>query len=795
MSAEDSSGQKQDEPGPGPRYDVIAAGRRYQATRAALVLFAYCVFVALTLLASQWGGNAPVDGSGAAGFALGAIALLLLVSFLVRTGGARAAANEARKVADPIPDKTVKTVERDVERAPEGTVVCCSGGGIKAASFTMGALQALEDARILSGAETVYGVSGGGYMAAAWAVRRKDTSWAGLEWDRDQLATLRARTNYISAPGRARFDLLMSVTFGVLINVLLLGGLGATVGWLVGRFAVASGLASSGIPAHYERIGANAWVLVPGMVLLLLTFVCFLVTRFRPRRVRGGTEGSQSPRSGPRGSERSRSAPRSPAVDGARFLSELPNALFSLAILYFVAVPGLIWLSSRTPVVHISDADGLLQNKDAVVGLITIFSAALGLSRSGAKALAQPEGPLAQAWLVVRRFVAPWVAIVIVAGVIYWFTARVTAREIAQPLSGAAVWLAASCLLVAVSVVSWARSANSTSLYAFYRDRLEYAYLGTGSDDPAAQEPHELQKQPGLALVATANATSGSALPTGRNGAPFVLSSQVGYPGGFPKTDHHQVPASRYFLQGTTPIGVADAMAISGAAVAPQAGRETKRIGAYRVLLALANIRLGVWAPNPYYLRHGSTDTGLLDRALLDLNRRMDRPGPLHIVQEAFGALRLDQPYLYLTDGGHYDNLGLVVALAGRPSTIYLLDGSGDTEDSFDAVGDAISSARMDLDVEVTFDPTPMRRGERKYPQSSSVLMWARYPGGTRCRIVYIKALLTEGLTFDLYSYRRRNPGFPTALRRLESLDEFDFEAYRQLGHCAAQEAVRTLNT
>ena len=45
---------------------------------------------------------------------------------------------------------------------------------------------------------------------------------------------------------------------------------------------------------------------------------------------------------------------------------------------------------------------------------------------------------------------------------------------------------------------------------------------------------------------------------------------------------------------------VAAAMAASAAAFSPRVGRMNGRVRPYRMLLALANARLGVWLPNPY---------------------------------------------------------------------------------------------------------------------------------------------------------------------------------------------------
>ena len=48
--------------------------------------------------------------------------------------------------------------------------LCCSGGGIRSASYCLGALQRLEQAGLLDKAKLILGVSGGSYVAASRAL-------------------------------------------------------------------------------------------------------------------------------------------------------------------------------------------------------------------------------------------------------------------------------------------------------------------------------------------------------------------------------------------------------------------------------------------------------------------------------------------------------------------------------------------------------------------------------------------------------------------------------------------------
>ncbi|HWO46494.1 MAG TPA: patatin-like phospholipase family protein, partial [Solirubrobacterales bacterium] len=61
-----------------------------------------------------------------------------------------------------------------VEPAEEGKIgIACSGGGIRSASFNLGALQALQDKGLLKKSRYLAAVSGGSYIAAAFCMVRK----------------------------------------------------------------------------------------------------------------------------------------------------------------------------------------------------------------------------------------------------------------------------------------------------------------------------------------------------------------------------------------------------------------------------------------------------------------------------------------------------------------------------------------------------------------------------------------------------------------------------------------------
>src|SRR5215475_16014566 len=72
-------------------------------------------------------------------------------------------------------DSTTTSVIKDVpwplgKPSPGDWAVCCSGGGIRSATYCLGGLQALEEGALLRRAKWIVGVSGGSYIAASRAL-------------------------------------------------------------------------------------------------------------------------------------------------------------------------------------------------------------------------------------------------------------------------------------------------------------------------------------------------------------------------------------------------------------------------------------------------------------------------------------------------------------------------------------------------------------------------------------------------------------------------------------------------
>ena len=289
-----------------------------------------------------------------------------------------------------------------------------------------------------------------------------------------------------------------------------------------------------------------------------------------------------------------------------------------------------------------------------------------------------------------------------------------------------------------------------------------------------------------------------------------------------------------------------DVSAISGAAVSPLMGSMTKH--AYRILLTATNVRLGVWLPHPalirdarrlidehrtgqgwerrplllllwYLLPHPFWDRrpernsgreALLWAHVLRLRLRGGRSGALWyramqptlglLWAEAAGRLSYRSTWMYVTDGGHYDNLGLVEALRRGASNIVVLDASGDKADTWFTLGGAIALARTDAGVDIKLDPTTMVRGGRGLAAGQVVHPWVHgrfrrpqpVPGlPTEGDIWVCKLGWWAGAPWDVVAYAKSHSTFPGDSTVEQLYDAPEFGAYQQLGTATVRDAAR----
>src|SRR5205823_1122534 len=86
------------------------------------------------------------------------------------------------------------------------------------------------------------------------------------------------------------------------------------------------------------------------------------------------------------------------------------------------------------------------------------------------------------------------------------------------------------------------------------------------------------------------------------------------------------------------------------------------------------------------------------------------------ILAEMFGDTTDSHPYIYLSDGGHFENLGLYEMVLRRRKTIIVSDAGCDADYAFEDLGNAIRKIRVDLGV-----PIEMHEPMYLYPRKDDV--------------------------------------------------------------------------
>jgi len=244
-------------------------------------------------------------------------------------------------------------------------------------------------------------------------------------------------------------------------------------------------------------------------------------------------------------------------------------------------------------------------------------------------------------------------------------------------------------------------------------------------------------------------------------------------------------------LSGFKNMSLAQAASISAAAVSPNMGMMTNRT--MSIVTTLFNARLGCWVPNPNLRRFHW------------LRRWIMQPPPLLYWKEMFGLASYRDAFIYLSDGGHFENLGIYELLRRRCKYIIAVDGTGERSGkeplTFGGLGIPLRSARIDFGALVDIDLRPMMRdpvtgqvkshfavGRIRYPKRDG--HGSGEPGDSDSGIlVFIKAGRVEGPTPpDIINYNYEiNPDFPHDTTADQQFDEPQFESYRELGFLAGR--------
>jgi hypothetical protein len=364
-----------------------------------------------------------------------------------------------------------------------------------------------------------------------------------------------------------------------------------------------------------------------------------------------------------------------------------------------------------------------------------------------------------------------------------------------------AIELFLGAILLAI-FASWLIGVNRFSIHALYRDRITRAYLGASNtnrkDNPfTGFDPNdnifidELRALPRPLHVVNMclNLTGGDNLAWQERKAESFTASplhcgslNLGYR-----------PSKEY--GGPDGMKLGTAVGISGAAASPNQGYHSSP--ALALLMTFFNVRLGWWLGNPK-----NDTTYKLANPTSSL-----RP----LLAEAFGMSDAKNPYIYLSDGGHFENLGFYEMVLRRCHHIVISDAGMDDKFIFDDLGMAIRKIYIDFGIRVIienvrlFPRDPEReRGEKKWENpkycATGRIIYSDVdgPNAPEGRFVYIKPVFYGNEPKDIFNYAMADEKFPHDPTLSDQFfSESQLESYRGLGVYAVQQftAGKTINT
>jgi hypothetical protein len=356
-------------------------------------------------------------------------------------------------------------------------------------------------------------------------------------------------------------------------------------------------------------------------------------------------------------------------------------------------------------------------------------------------------------------------------------------------------WSLPVLLLAGAVLMGLIVNVNRFSLHGLYRNRLVRAYLGashtkrkpdpfTGFDAADNLRMHKLRPTTGpQKLLPIVNVTlnllrNGKLAWQERKAESFSITPY--FCGNF----HEGYRASEVY-GGQGGISLGTAVTISGAAANPHMGYCSSPALAF--VMSLFNVRLGAWLGNTNARGNGAC--GL--------------PGPRQALSpmlgELFGFATHDFKYVNLSDGGHFDNLGLYEVVLRRCRYIFVSDAGCDPESKLGDLGNAIRKIRIDFGIPIRFEKQieiyPNGNSEQGLYCATAIIDYGAVDKGTPPgRLLYIKPTMRgrgdEPVPYDVYSYGKTVDAFPHESTADQWFSESQFESYRALGSHALEQIL-----
>lgn len=640
------------------------------------------------------------------------------------------------------------------------SAISCSGGGARSSAFCIGALSALEaatgpDGRSrLMATDVIASVSGGGYASAAWRLAATDDEPVigdpqGDPTPGQLYPTLLERRDY---PRNGRGGVLVTVPTIVASMILHFAvvALGVVlIAWPAGRLAGSWAIAGdTDLSARGRDLEVHDGLLA-GVGLAVGLCLCALIARATVHR-------------GPR-------------------QRHLDATIRGLAVIAVVVTAVLVASPLAVDLVA-PEMERFLIEPEAL----------LAYGAAAATVLAS-IGPSALTGGVRRRL--PFLGgAVLGAGLFVWGVAIAGRAASTRPVVWIESWVSFGVFAATALAALLVASPEWWSTHRVYR-RLLAETFATELDDDGRRVPAmarrplaELADAPGPTTVFCCAAARRERRATGIPALSLTIDPHEVVIHDTPATGPTRSRAmsrEHYDRLLGGPIrrdlgSVMGAVAVSAAAVSPSLGRAD--LGSTNSVLAALNVRMGAWLPNPG----------------LELGRHLVRDWPTpridNLFSEVFGTFDAGDANLYVADGGHWDNLGLVEALRRRPELVVCLDASDDEDLAMLRL--AMELARVDLDAVVEL---PDAQAARLRPESDGTASHGhafaevRYADGRRGLIVVVKVVRSALMPTVLSRYAREDEKFPVYGTADQFLTRDQFHHLAILGRTSVEHALAEL--
>ena len=208
------------------------------------------------------------------------------------------------------------------------------------------------------------------------------------------------------------------------------------------------------------------------------------------------------------------------------------------------------------------------------------------------------------------------------------------------------------------------------------------------------------------------------------------------------------------------------------------------------LVLTLFNIRLGLWIRRP----SSSSFTNILKPTPYFPNLWY---GPF------FRGYRARSKFVEISDGGHFENLGVYELVRRRVDLIIALDGEADQSAALPALVNLSRRIEEDFGAKLTFDSDidqimPFESEKARYPNDAkfsdlpcvqATIRYADEPNRTTT-LIYVKATLIDEAPFFARGYRAQNPDYPNESTANQFYNPEQFDAYRELGFACARKTI-----